>query len=247
MALTAEMRRFGRAWKNLVAEIGGSVCCRPAVARAVANGLQPNLYVGPYLGHHARTCSMLIMTTDGLVKAAGLRRMHVENRRNVDSWDALRGLPWDVTERGADAAWAVPAPRPQVVHHPLAPRLRYVTRADLRKYGVTVGCAACSDIAVHGKTATPLAEECRTRIGEQVEHHPEGHERLQVHKRRRDAEPEVEGDRPLAVREDEADPAHQEQQDVEMPVEVSGESTTAKRGADAVADDEERPRLRLKR
>ena len=26
-----------------------------------------------------------------------------------------------------------------------------VTRADLRKYGVTIGCAACSDIAANGK------------------------------------------------------------------------------------------------
>ena len=38
-----------------------------------------------------------------------------------------------------------------------------------------------------------------------------------------------------------------EQQDVEMPMEVPGESATVKRGADAVADDEERPRLGLKR
>ena len=56
-----------------------------------------------------------------------------------DSWHALRGLPWYVTERGADAAEAVQAPRPQVVHLLLAPRRRYVTRADLRKCGVTIG------------------------------------------------------------------------------------------------------------
>ena len=30
-ALTAEMRRSGRAWKKLVAEFGESDCCRPAV------------------------------------------------------------------------------------------------------------------------------------------------------------------------------------------------------------------------
>ena len=41
-----------------------------------------------------------------------------------------------------------------VVHLPLASR-RHVTRADLRNYGVTIGSAACSDIAVHGKTAQP--------------------------------------------------------------------------------------------
>ena len=37
--------------------------------------------------------------------------MNVENRWNVNSWNALRGLPWDVTERGADAAEAFHAPR----------------------------------------------------------------------------------------------------------------------------------------
>ena len=52
--LTAEMRRSGRSWKKIVAELGESVYCRPAVARAVASGMQPNLYVGRNLGHHAR-------------------------------------------------------------------------------------------------------------------------------------------------------------------------------------------------
>ena len=101
---------------------------------------------------------------------------------NVDRWNAFRGLPWDVTERGSDAAEVIRAPRPQVVHVLLAPRRRYVTRADLRKYGGAIGSAACSDIAVHGKTAKSHTEECRTRIEEQMEHDPEGHERLQVHR-----------------------------------------------------------------
>ena len=47
--LTAEMRRSGRAWKKLVAEFREPVCCRPAVARAVASGMQPTLYVARYL------------------------------------------------------------------------------------------------------------------------------------------------------------------------------------------------------
>ena len=34
---------------------------------------------------------------------------------NVDSWNALRGLPWDVTERGSDAAEVIRATRPQHV------------------------------------------------------------------------------------------------------------------------------------
>ena len=62
-------------------------------------------------------------------------------------------------KRGANAAEAcLKAPRP-----------RSVTRADLRRYGVTVGCAACSDIAAHGKAAKPSTDECRARIGEEMD------------------------------------------------------------------------------
>ena len=43
---TAEMRGSGRAWKKLVAEFGKSIHYRPAVARAVASGMHPKLYVG---------------------------------------------------------------------------------------------------------------------------------------------------------------------------------------------------------
>ena len=37
----------------------------------------------------------------------------------------------------------------------LSARRSYVTTAHLRKHGVIIGCAACSNIVVHGKTATP--------------------------------------------------------------------------------------------
>ena len=50
---------------------------------------------------------------------------------------------------------------------------RHFKRADLRKYDVTISCAACSDSAVHGKTAKPHTTQCRTRIAEQMEHDPE--------------------------------------------------------------------------
>ena len=58
---------------------------------------------------------------------------------------------------------------------------------------------------------------------------PEGGECVQVHKLRRDAESEVEAEGAPVVREDESEPAHLEQQDVEMPVEVPGESASVKR------------------
>ena len=70
--------------------------------------------------------------------------------------------------------------------------------------------------------AKPHTEECRSRIGEQMEHDPEGHERLQVHKSRRDA------------RANEGDPELLEQQVVEMPPVTLGKSASVKCGSDAV-------------
>ena len=67
------------------------------------------------------------MTTEGVVKAAGFRRKNEESRWNVDNWNALRGLPWDVTETGADATEAIQAPRSQITHLPLTQRRRCVT------------------------------------------------------------------------------------------------------------------------
>ena len=81
----------------------------------------------------------------------------------------------------------------------------------MRKYDVTIDCAACSDMTAHGKTATSHTDECRTRIDEQMKYDPESQKRLQVHKRRRDADPEIEGDRSLIVKDDEGHPALLEQ------------------------------------
>ena len=79
-----------------------------------------------------------------------------------------------------------------------------------------------------------------------MEHDPEGYERLQVHKRRRDVKCEVEFDRGPVVRENEADPALVEQQYIEIPVGALVESASVKRGSCAVAESEERARLRLR-
>ena len=43
----------------------------------------------------------IIMTTDGVVKLAGFRTSSEESRCDVDRWNALRGLPWCVPEKGS--------------------------------------------------------------------------------------------------------------------------------------------------
>ena len=76
--LSAEMRRSGRACKVW------RICLLLPSGRAEASGTQPTLHVGLYIGHHARTSSILIMTTDGVVKAAGFRMMNEVSRWNVE-------------------------------------------------------------------------------------------------------------------------------------------------------------------
>ena len=46
--------------------------CQQWVARAIAGGMQPQLHAGQCPGHHTSTDSILIMATDGVVKAAGV-------------------------------------------------------------------------------------------------------------------------------------------------------------------------------
>ena len=100
----AEMRSSGRTcmeelrsriWRiSLLPPSGSKSSCKWKTTTAVR-----------FFGHHARTGSILIMTTDGFLKAARFPKMNEESsRRNVDNWNALRGLPWDVTETGAPSA-----------------------------------------------------------------------------------------------------------------------------------------------
>ena len=98
--LMAELRRSGRLGTKLVAELEESVCYRPG--RAVASGMEPQLYVGRYLGHHTRLSSILIMSTDGVVMK--FRRMIEESRWKVHNWNALHGLRGDVTDTGGRKA-----------------------------------------------------------------------------------------------------------------------------------------------
>ena len=79
--LMSEKRRSGRPWKKLVAGVGESIHDPPAVARAV----WPVAHSPTYLGHHARTGSVLIMTIVGLVTGAGFRRTGEEDRWDVNA------------------------------------------------------------------------------------------------------------------------------------------------------------------
>ena len=163
------------------------------------------------------------------------RRMNVENRWDVDSWSAFRGLLCVVTAKEPVLHGLIKTHVLKLSISFLAARWRCVTRADLRKYGATVGCAVCSGIVVHGQRAKPHTDECRARIGKHMEHEPQGHERLQDERNGGEMWT-LRLERPLApvVRENAGDRAPLEEYDVAVATAVPCESTTVNRGAEAV-------------
>ena len=101
--LTAEMRRSGRAWKN-VAEYEESVHQR--WQEQLQSGCNQSCMLDGSLG------------ADEVVKAAGLRRMNEESRWNVDSWHALRDLPLGCHRKGSRSCRGCSSPTTS--NHPSA-------------------------------------------------------------------------------------------------------------------------------
>ena len=106
----------------------------------------------------------------------------------------------------------------------------------LMKYGVMIGCSACSDIAVHGNPAEPQTEECRKRIGVQWSTILEVTNVCKF----------TDADETWNLRLERTGTSLKKMrvipytQAVEMPVAAVVESASVKRGSDAVADNEER-------
>ena len=100
----------------------------------------------------------------------------------IDAWDielllAVKGLPCD--RRRADPAARIRLPAPEVppehvlpplVGQPAEPRSRrvYMRRdAEIRRYGVTIGCPGCLAITA-GTTAQGHPDECWARIEQKM-------------------------------------------------------------------------------
>lgn len=194
--MSAEQRRTGRKWDRATAEFGERVWFRAAEAVAPGSGMQPKLSPGIFLGHHARTAAVLVMTPGGVQRATGFKRMPVADRwADPDgSWDRLRGLPWDVSGQDppGEAREALPVAGPAsgepALRGPEPPRARYVTQADLRRYGATVGCPACAEIAVHGRSRVAHTTACRDRVGAKMAEDESGKARLEEHQRKREGD-----------------------------------------------------------
>ena len=174
--LTAEMRRSGtcledarsRVWRiSLPPPSGNKSSCKWNATKAVCWTASWTSRTNRQHSHHGHMWSREI--------CRAFRRMNEESRCNVDSWIALRGLFWNVTERGAEAAEAVRAPTSS--NYPSASGVTSALRHEGR-----LGKVWCDDrllcvvltLLFMGRHQKPHTEECRTRIGEQMEHDPKG-------------------------------------------------------------------------
>ena len=134
---------------------------------------EPRLIPVTYMGHHARTGSVVGITEDGIKFGESARRLPVEDRWSLEGWDKLRGLPWDLKPKEREAPLEcqdhevpVLAPRPMM---PETIREFYVRRTDVEQYGPTPGCERCRTIAAKLPPKGPHTEECRERMKEHVQ------------------------------------------------------------------------------
>ena len=72
----------------------------------------------------------------------------------------------------------------------------YVTSADVRKYGGSEGCQACTQVYIEGKTNVPLSDACRRRIQELMKGDDLGRARLDASRKRKASGQAFERDAP---------------------------------------------------
>ena len=138
---------------------------------------------GFFVGVHPRTSEALVANEHGTFRARTIKRLVEERRWDAAGLKELKGVPWDLA---SDKKIEVDIPMPQEEQGapvpPIPPdittRRMYITKKDIRKFGMTQGCPGC--VAIANQT-TPLAhsDRCRDNISKKLEETPEGAERVE--------------------------------------------------------------------
>ena len=161
---TPAHRRCGKNWRKPAIAIGEKL-----YYREVGEGVR-HLKEGRRIGHHGRTGSLLVIAADGVKRGTGVRRLADCDRWVADGWDALRGLPWEVTARRSPGTPRAGAAGEAVVHR------QFMSWRHLCRRGSTL--FTC--ILLGQSTVLPHTEACRARI---VTLRLEEHERKKRSKR----------------------------------------------------------------
>ena len=177
---TPHERETARKWSRGALEFGERCYIKEAAERIgrPKRDWEPRLVEVRYMGHHARTGSIIGLSPEGVKIGSGVRRMPISERWNADGWHDLRGLPWDMKpgQREAPQSFADDVP-PQEPHRmeakPAEPKIEtrdfYIKKADLEKYGYTPDCKGCRAMQQRGNNkGYPHTQQCRARIVEAV-------------------------------------------------------------------------------
>ena len=91
-------REFARKGKNHGLEFGERIRIKEARERIgrARRDWEPQLIEVRYVGHHARSGSVMGLTEDGVKFGSGVKRLASGERWLKEGWDKLRGLPWDL-------------------------------------------------------------------------------------------------------------------------------------------------------
>ena len=137
----------------------------------VIQGSEARMARGVYIGHHERTGATLLLTPEGVSRGTGVVQLPSDQKWDPEFLATCKGLPWEVKPRTRQAPEAIftdeakIAPLPPAEPEPAAGRSvrrRYVTMAEVEKYGGTEGCKTCTMIAMgHSGKREPHSEACR--------------------------------------------------------------------------------------
>ena len=171
---TPWLRETGRKWAKPAFQFGEKILMREAKERvAVAKrDWEPRLIPVRYMGHHARTGSIVGLTEDGVKFGESAKRLPVEDRWTLDGWDKLRGPPWDLKPKEREAPLDCQDDHAPVLlqrqEPPEVTREFYVRRTDVEQYGPTPGCERCHAIAARLPPKGSHTAQCRDRMKEYV-------------------------------------------------------------------------------
>ena len=98
---TAYERETGRKWHRSGLEYGEALMIRVAVEEAgkPKRDWRTKMVKARFVGHHARTGSILGLTPNGLVLGGGSARLAKSERWDPAGIEELKGLPWDTKVR----------------------------------------------------------------------------------------------------------------------------------------------------
>eukprot|EP00971_Amphidinium_carterae_P353001 6492793-Amphidinium_carterae.1 len=178
----------GRKWKRPVAILGESVMWKPIfrVGSDGKNNLGQKFLPGIFMGVNTKNGESNIMTPQGVQRGISIHRLADPARWECE-YKEMRGTPWERIPNGhetgmtPEVSTGIPTAQAQVIDVPIpsvvVPRRLYITKDDVRKFGVMLGCGGCQSVML-GKRAQGHTEQCRERIAKRLKESESGSIRL---------------------------------------------------------------------